>query len=68
MTLHNPLESLIAPPCLPKAALTAFSKKKHHCTSLAMFCVLPDKLQKDKVLPGTLASRVSSLAQSFTHI
>ena len=40
MTLHNPVESLVALLYLPTAAPIVFSKKKHHCSSFTMLCVL----------------------------
>jgi len=67
MTLHNPVESLVALPYLPTAALVVLSQKKYHCTSLTRLCVLPDQLRKEKVLLGALASRVPSLVQSCSH-
>ena len=66
-TLHNPVESLFALPYLPTAALVVFSQKKYHCTSLTMLCVLPDQLRKEKMLLGTLASRVPSHVQSCSQ-
>jgi len=67
MTLHNPVESLVALPYLPTAALVVFSQKKYHCTSLAMICVLPGQLREENMLLGTLASRVPSLVQSCSR-
>jgi len=67
MTLHNPVESLVALPYLPTAALVVLSQKKNHYTSLSRLCVLPDQLRKDKVRLGALASLVPSLVQSCSH-
>jgi len=68
MTLPNPVESLFALPYLPPAAPIVFSKKRHHCTSLTMMCVLPDQLRKGKELPGKLGSCVPSRAQSCPRL
>jgi len=67
-TLHNPVESLFALPYRPTAALVVFSQKKYHCTPLTMLCVLPDQLRKEKMMLGTLASRVPSLVQSCSRL
>jgi len=67
MTLHNPVESLVALPYRPTAALVVSSQKKYHCTSLTMICVLPDQLREEMMLLGTLASRVPSLVQSCSR-
>ena len=53
---------------LPPAAPIAFSKKRHHCTSLTMMCVLPDQLRKEKELPGKLGSCVPSRVQSCPRL
>jgi len=67
MTLRNPVESLVALPYLPTAALVVLSQKKNHCASLTMLCVLPDQLRKEKVLLGELTSLVPALVQSCSH-